>query len=385
MRLEKGRAGKANMPDRNELLDLMDQVPALLCEITAAGKTVFVNNAVADILGYSPEEVVGADWWELFYPGDDAAEAMDLKRKIDLGRVVDVETIVLNRDGEKRSLSWSSVNNYGEDGEITSTIGFAFDRTAQKKTEKELDRLLKRAYADARMESLGRLTSGIAHDFNNLFAVIISYADLLSEELQYNEELWQDAQEIADAGRRAVELVEQLLLFSRRKAGESEQVDMNMLIVRLSRLLKRAVGDRMEIAIDLAQDPIRVAADPGRIELVLIEMVMRAKESMPEGGSLTIETRIADIDEEAARRLDGIEPGRYARLRIIEKEAGLGSEEILELLGRSPDRSEKDSIAEERMVFMSSSVQKLEGAMSVEPIDSTSCISVLFPLAPLIT
>lgn len=358
------------MKEQKKYLDLLFRAPALFCELSPDGTTVFVNPAVTDILGYSTEEVIGANWWELVYPGKHNSDAADLIIKIEMGHVVFHETVFVGKDGEKRPLCWSSINTYGENGEITGIIGLGIDRTAQKKAEEERDRLDKKAYSSIRTESLGLLAGGIVHEFNNLLAVIISYADLLVEELQCCEDLSQDAQEVGDAGRRAAELTEQLLLFSRREAVKPGIVDMNRVVLGLLKLLGKAVGEHMEISVDLSEEPARMFTDPGKMELMLIDLVILMKEAIPEGGSLVIETKNMEIDEEEARKLIGLRPGRYVRLEL--KGAPLDKAEIRRIFNQDQPPEIAASVY--------SVIQQALGVVSKESMVS-GVFAVFFPAA----
>ncbi|WP_307875117.1 ATP-binding protein [Frankia nepalensis] len=190
-----------------------------------------------------------------------------------------------------------------------------------------------------RLESLGQLAGGVAHDFNNLLAVVINYASFVAEEVaaaaaEYDGARWKavlaDVEQIQRAADRATALTHQLLAFGQRETVQPTVLGLNEVVVDLEQLLLRAVGEHVRLRIRLAPDLAPVLADRGQLEQVLVNLAVNARDAMPRGGVLTIDTTNVDVDEEAAATRVGLTPGPHVRLRV--GDSGVGIPE--DLIGR---------------------------------------------------
>lgn len=192
-------------------------------------------------------------------------------------------------------------------------------RAEQAKLEEQL-RLAQR------MESIGRLAGGIAHDFNNLLGVIIGYSEIALLDLPGDDPLRETLQEIKKAGGRAAELTHQLLAFSRQQVIEPKVFDLNAAISDLNRMLQRMIGEDIRLSMSLAGELGRIKADRGQIEQVIMNLVVNARDAMPSGGRLTIETANVDLDDAYAREHFPVVPGRYVLLAISDTGLGMDAE-----------------------------------------------------------
>jgi len=177
-----------------------------------------------------------------------------------------------------------------------------------------------------KLEAVGRLAAGIAHDFNNLLSVVLSYSEELVAELPEGSASRRDAVEIMRAGERAAELTRQLLIFSRQQMLAPKILDLNALLTNLGRMLTRVVGEDITLDLVAAADLGRVKADPGQIEQVLMNLVVNARDAMPDGGALTIETHNVDLDDAYAREHLHVEPGPYVMLSVSDTGVGMDRE-----------------------------------------------------------
>ena len=177
-----------------------------------------------------------------------------------------------------------------------------------------------------RLESIGQLAGGIAHDFNNLLAVIINYAAFITERLSPGHELRRDVEEIRRAAERGAELTRQLLLFSRREAVSDRLIDLSSVVDELSRLLERTIGEGVELRSELSPDLSPVRADPGQVEQVVVNLVVNARDAMPEGGLVTISTANVELDAERPAALVALDPGSYVRLTVADNGSGMTKE-----------------------------------------------------------
>ena len=182
-----------------------------------------------------------------------------------------------------------------------------------------------------RLESLGQLAGGVAHDFNNLLGVILNYAAFVREELDYatgeDPQRWTavrgDVEQIEQAARRATALTRQLLAFARREVIHPEVINLNESVEDTEQLLRRTLGEHIELAYWLQEDLWSVLTDPGQVEQILINLAVNSRDAMPNGGRLLIETLNVDVDESYASTRPGLEPGRYVQLRVSDNGQGM--------------------------------------------------------------
>jgi len=190
---------------------------------------------------------------------------------------------------------------------------------ALRKTEEQLQHAQK-------MEAVGRLAGGVAHDFNNLLSVILSYGALIQDSLKADDPIRAEIGEIREAGVRAADLTRQLLAFSRQQVLEPRVVDLNQIVMGMERMLRRLLGEDVELTLLLASSVGKVKADPGQIEQVTMNLAINARDAMPEGGKLTIETRNAELDEAYVREHHGVAAGSYVMIAVSDTGTGMDKE-----------------------------------------------------------
>jgi CheY-like chemotaxis protein len=176
------------------------------------------------------------------------------------------------------------------------------------------------------MEAIGRLTGGIAHDFNNLLTAIIGYSDLLLSRLSHNDPSRQDIEEVKKAGERAASLTRQLLAYSRKQVLQAKVLDLNHIVGDMDKMVRRVVGEDIKLMTVLGAELGCVKADPGQIEQVLLNLVVNARDAMPQGGKLTIETKNVELDESYARKHVAVVPGHYVMLAVSDGGCGMDAE-----------------------------------------------------------
>ena len=186
--------------------------------------------------------------------------------------------------------------------------------------ERQLEEQLR---VSQKMEAIGQLAGGVAHDFNNLLTVINNYARLAMDELSEGDPIHADVAEIAKAGGRAAVLTRQLLAFSRRQVLQPELLSVNQVVQGVETMLGRLIGENIEIGVCLSDDLGAVEADPGQLEQVIMNIAINARDAMPEGGKLTIETANVELDEAYAAGHEVVEPGRYVLLSLTDSGCGM--------------------------------------------------------------
>ena len=201
-------------------------------------------------------------------------------------------------------------------GEVTHFIATKQDVTERKVLEEQVRQATK-------MEAVGRLAGGIAHDFNNLLTVINGYTELLMDKFASDDRVTVYLKEIAQAGDRAATLTRQLLAFSRSQVLTPQVLDLNAVVTNLGKMLKRMIGEDIELSTVLDPALGRVKADPGQIEQVIMNLVVNARDAMPRGGDLTIETSNVELDETYARNHVTVKPGPHVMLAVADTGVGM--------------------------------------------------------------
>ena len=197
------------------------------------------------------------------------------------------------------------------------------DITERKRGEAEREKLEEQLRMSQKMEAIGSLAGGVAHDFNNLLSVILSYTGFAMEGVRDGDPLKDDLLEVKKAGERAAALTRQLLAFSRKQVLQPVALSLNQSAIGVEKMLQRILGEDIDLVQTLAPDLGLTLADPGQIEQVLMNLVVNARDAMPEGGKLTIETSNVEIDEEYAARHVAVKPGSYVQLAVSDTGCGM--------------------------------------------------------------
>lgn len=296
---------------------LVTNAPYGICRCSATGQVLDVNPALLKMLGYSsPKELVGKHLGELYADAQHWFELADHLRAaapfrgliFQWKRKDDTETTV--------RVSGRAVSNGAK--EKTFEL-FAEDVTERRALEEQLRQSQK-------MEAVGRLAGGIAHDFNNLLMVISGYSEFLLDRLGPEPALRGPAQEIAGAAGRATSLTRQLLAFSRKQMLAPKILDLSSVVSENMKMLRRVIGEDIELVMNSAAGLGTVRADAGQIEQVIMNLAVNARDAMPAGGKLTIETSNVSLDEEYARLHAPLTPGNYVMLAISDTGAGMDAE-----------------------------------------------------------
>ena len=311
--------------ERARLETVLQQMPAgFIMAEAPSGKLVLINGRVESIFR-GPFRIGGGieDYlqYQAFKPNGRAyrLDEHPLARTIRNGEVItDEEMEVVRADGTRAAVLVSSAPIRNPEGTILAGALTFHDVTERTQLEHQLRQAQK-------MEAMGRLAGGVAHDFNNLLTVIGGYGQMVRDALDPKSPLRRDIEAILEASDRASTLTRQLLTFSRRQMVEPRVLDLNRNISRVSRMLRRVIREDIELVTLLKADPARIKADPAQIEQVLLNVAVNAKDAMPKGGKLTVETAYVEIAEEGAA-LDGLKPGQYVALSMTDTGTGMDAE-----------------------------------------------------------
>jgi PAS domain S-box-containing protein len=277
------------------------------------GRYVDVNDSFLRLMGYARPEVIGLTVHELGVWARPEKRPELLAALEERGRVTNWEIQLRSRSGEIRE-GMLSAEVIELDGTLHLLAGI-LDLTDHRRLEEQHRQ-------GQKMEAVGRLAGGIAHDFNNLLGVILGYAEFLIEHLRADPLLARMARDVADAAQRAAALTRQLLAFSRKQVLETRVLDLNRAVDHTAELLRRLIGEHIDLQI--RQDPAlgRVRADPHQLEQVLLNLAINARDAMPEGGRLTLETANVELDHQYGELHEGVGPGSYVMLAVTD--TGLG-------------------------------------------------------------
>ncbi len=285
------------------------------------GHLVEVNEQFVEMFGYSRGEVVGRTSLELglwVEPEDRASVLAELARD---GYVRNRDVLARRKGGETFPALYS-VRNLGAD-EPALMVGVIRDVSEQRRSAEALRTMEEQFRQAQRLEAVGRLAGGVAHDFNNVLTVITGISQLLLTDLEPGDPTRGNVEEIQKAAQKAATLTRQLLAFSRRQMLQPKVFDLNATVRSLEKMLPRLLGEDVKLEFSLAAELGAVQADPGQIEQVILNLAVNARDAMPGGGRLTIETGNAELDETYAASHAGVSPGPYVLLAVTDSGTGM--------------------------------------------------------------
>ncbi len=283
------------------------------------GDIEYVNPAFTRFTGYSREEVLGRNPRILKSGKHDLGFYQQLWATILKGEIWHGEMINRRKDGSSYAEEMSIAPVRTPSGEITHFIATKLDVTARRQLELQFLQAQK-------MEAVGRLAGGVAHDFNNLLTIINGYAVLLTERSSSEDPRRGQLNEILKAGERAASLTRQLLAFSRRQVLEARVLNLNRVLADLEKMLCRLIGEDVELVATLKADPGNVKVDPGQVEQVVLNLAVNARDAMPAGGQLFIETSNVEVDESYGRSHANMMPGKYVMMAVSDTGCGMDLE-----------------------------------------------------------
>jgi PAS domain S-box-containing protein len=284
------------------------------------------NPGAERLYGYSAAEMEGRSIATIV-PTERLDELAGYMAQVKRGRgMSEHRTVRMGKEGQRFDISLSVSPIRDEDGRVTGASAIHRDISDHVQAEREKDLLEAELDAAHRMESIGQLAGGVAHDFNNILAVIMNYARFVADEVPENSRASHDIKEIRRAADRAARLTHQLLIFGRRDVAVPQVLSVNAVVSGLDNLLRSAAGEHIRVETRLEDDPWHVKADAGQIEQVLINLVVNARDSMPDGGTLTIATSNAEPGEAFTRLHPDSVNGKYVRLTVRDSGTGMSDE-----------------------------------------------------------
>jgi len=307
---------KAAETERARLAAIVECSEDAIISETLEGIIVSWNQGAERLYGYTAEEIIGQPIYVLFAP-EDYREYLKTVEKVRKGEpIASHETVRRRKDGTKINVSLAIAPIEIRNGELVGASNVSHDITRVKQLEEQFRQSQK-------LEAIGRLAGGVAHDFNNLLTVIYGYTQLVLDTMPSGDSQKDRLQEVKKAGERAASLTRQLLAFSRNQVLEPKVLDLNAVVTESEKMLKRLVGEDVDLTMILDPELGRVETDPSQVEQVLMNLVINARDAMPKGGKINIETANTVLDQSCCQLHKDVQPGRYVMLAVHDTGCGM--------------------------------------------------------------
>ncbi|MGZ8842049.1 MAG: ATP-binding protein [Pyrinomonadaceae bacterium] len=320
-------AEKAARESEARFVSLVQHSSDVITIVGVDGRVLYMSPSIKSIFGYSPNQLAGVQLREFLHRED---KQLVLDALAELAKEPG-KTTSLEMRARHRNQTWLHVEavmtNLLNEPSVAGIVINSRNITERKKAEEALRDSEERLRQAQKMEAVGQLAGGVAHDFNNLLAVIIGYAEMLLRRIPPEDERTvKQVNEIKKAGDRAKSLTGQLLAFSRKQVMQPKVLDLNTIVEDLDKMLRRLIGEHIEMRTVLNSNLANVEADPGQIEQVLLNLAVNARDAMPDGGSLTIETDNVQLDSGFVQKHRSIEPGAYVMIAVSDSGCGMDAE-----------------------------------------------------------
>ena len=320
------RLAQELIQERTLLHDLMDNTPDGIYFKDRQLRFLRTNRAFAASLGgKQPDELVGRRLNEILGPYSAQALSVEAEERRVLAQGVPLSDVLheFQQTGGTVHISETKAPIRTPGGETIGLVGIARDVTERVRAQAQLRRVEEQLLQSQKMEAIGQLSAGVAHDFNNVLSVIIGYGEILLEELPEDDPKHADLAVMVGAAQRAAALTRQLLAFSRHRVVEPDVVDLNTTVWSVDKMLRRIIGEDIDLRTKLASSPATVRADPNQLEQVIMNLTVNARDAMPQGGTLEIETSSIELDDRYAADHVGVTPGPFVLLTVRDTGTGM--------------------------------------------------------------
>jgi two-component system cell cycle sensor histidine kinase/response regulator CckA len=310
---------KAAEKERSRLAAIIEYSDEAIVTKSANGIIIGWNRGAERLYGYTAEEIIGRSV-SILFPPDRYPEYLKIMKVVRSGKTVSsFDTVRRRKDGTLITVSVGITPIETLDGEVVATSKISHDVTRIKKLEAQIIEAQK-------MEVIGQLASGVAHDFNNILSVIIGYSDLVKSTFESNSVAQEYIDEIRHAADCAAGLTRQLLVFSRKQSVLPVVLDLDAVVKDMEKMLRRLIDENIALTIVPGKDSGRIKADFGYVGQVLMNLVVNARDAMPDGGKLTIATKHVTLDEHYAATHTGVTPGDFVMLSVSDTGTGMTEE-----------------------------------------------------------
>ncbi|MBN2402589.1 MAG: PAS domain S-box protein [Spirochaetes bacterium] len=306
--------------------NLIQTANTMVVGLDLKGSITVFNQAAQEITGYSRTDLENRNWFEIVVPRDRYPEVWKEFERLNKGGMpLRFENPILTKSGEERYIVWQN-NLVREKDRVIGIISFGMDITERKNTEEERERLYSQLRQAQKMEALGTFVGGIAHDFNNLLSIIIGYATLLQMEIDSEDQKRSYVDLILSSSEKAANLTQGLLAFSRKQAMNLKPIRLNELIKGTEKLLIRLLTEDISLKKKYTKENTVIMGDESQIDQILFNLATNARDAMPKGGKLAIETSIVELDDEFIRMIGYGKPGKFVLMSISDTGIGIDTE-----------------------------------------------------------
>jgi PAS domain S-box-containing protein len=296
---------------------IMDHAPVLVAEKDRDGRYVFVNRAFEKRHGVKAADILGKSAYDLF-PAEQADLHVALDEEVVAAKAPVQREITMTTPAGQRTMLFIKFPHLDAHGNISGVGAIGADVTDLKQAEVQLVHAQK-------MEAIGQLTGGVAHDFNNLLTAILLNTDVLADRMS-DDRLRPLAEATRTAAERGADLTKRLLAFGRRQTLEPRPTDVNALVTGMEHLMRRTLGEHIAITIQAAANLWPARVDPGQLESAVVNLAVNARDAMPQGGSITIETANVELDESYAGMNPDVKPGEYVMIAVSDTGSGMAAD-----------------------------------------------------------
>lgn len=304
--------------------NVLDAVNAAVVVLDLEGKVRDLNRYAQEISGFALAEVLDQEVWSVFMPKEERGDAEDWWAQFIVSPEAEgiSQGAWISKQGERRVMTWSARKQVGADGVTTGVVAVGLDTTSKVELEEDRKRLEGQLHQAQKMDLVGQLAGGVAHDMNNMLTVILGHLDMIQDEVTTGSPILRHIAPMERVVKRSRDIVKQLLVFSRKQAGDTAELcDLNALIAELSASLGVLIGEDIHLITRYSEALWLTRIDPAQLNQVLINLVVNARDAMPNGGPIMIETANHVLRE---RALDA-HPGRYVVMAVVD--AGIGMDE----------------------------------------------------------
>ena len=319
---EQKKAEEAIQREKDMAQQYLDIAGVMLVALGTDGTVTLINKKGCQILGCEEEEIIGKNWFDNFIPKAMRMEIQDVFDELMQGtssvRQYN-ENLVLTKKGTERMVAWHNTLLTNDKGDIIGTLSSGEDITENRRLEEQL-------FQSQKMEAIGRLAGGIAHDFNNALTAIMGYSDIIAKDAEVKDKHRSYIDEIKKSAERAATLTQQLLAFSRKQIMQPKVLNLNTMLKNTKNMLQRMIGEDITFRLQTATPIDMIKVDPGKIEQVVINLAVNARDAMPNGGILEVETKNIFLDHAFCEMHKGANPGNYVLLSVHDTGKGIDNE-----------------------------------------------------------
>ncbi|MFC1835017.1 PAS domain S-box protein [Thermodesulfobacteriota bacterium] len=316
---ERKRAEAALRDSEERYRNLFEQSTDAILIVRPGGEMIDANPSCAELFGAPREEIVGSNVLQYYWNPEDRTE---FRSRIDKdGFTREFDWLIRRKDGTQRSCLLNSATWKDGQGAVLGYLSISRDVTESKRLEEQL-------LQSQKMEAVGTLSGGIAHDFNNLLQVIQGYADMALLDIGKNDSGQAELLEIKLAARSAAELTQGLLTFSRQVESRLRPVNLNRELEQVAKMLKRTIPKMISVELELAEGLCPIKADPAQLQQVVMNLAVNARDAMPDGGKITVETTNVVLDEDYCKAHLDTKPGTYVMLAVSDSGLVMGTETL---------------------------------------------------------